>query len=102
MPFGWKVAQPTGSRAVSFRAASRAHNFATTTVYRRDAAVAAPPRRPAHGWTSRGMAALCRPILPSESALMTIDLRSDTVTMPTDPMLDAMHRARLGDDGREG
>ena len=33
---------------------------------------------------------------------MTIDLRSDTVTMPTDSMLDAMHRARLGDDGREG
>ena len=33
---------------------------------------------------------------------MPIDLRSDTVTMPTDAMLDAMHRARLGDDGREG
>jgi threonine aldolase len=33
---------------------------------------------------------------------MTIDLRSDTVTMPTEAMLDAMHRARLGDDGREG
>jgi threonine aldolase len=33
---------------------------------------------------------------------MTIDLRSDTVTMPTDAMLDAMRRARLGDDGREG
>jgi threonine aldolase len=33
---------------------------------------------------------------------MTIDLRSDTVTLPTDAMLDAMHRARLGDDGREG
>src|ERR1700736_6960296 len=48
------------------------------------------------------MTALCRPILPSESPLMTIDLRSDTVTMPTDSMLDAMHRARLGDDGREG
>jgi len=33
---------------------------------------------------------------------MPIDLRSDTVTMPTDAMLDAMHRAPLGDDGREG
>lgn len=33
---------------------------------------------------------------------MPIDLRSDTVTMPTDAMLDAMRRARLGDDGREG
>src|SRR3954452_7381879 len=39
---------------------------------------------------------------PSESPFMTIDLRSDTVTMPTEAMLDAMYRARLGDDGREG
>ena len=33
---------------------------------------------------------------------MTIDLRSDTVTKPTEAMLDAMRRAELGDDGREG
>src|SRR5258708_3002914 len=33
---------------------------------------------------------------------MPIALPSPTVTMPTDPMLDAMHRAALGDDGREG
>jgi threonine aldolase len=33
---------------------------------------------------------------------MTIDLRSDTVTQPTETMLEAMHRAPLGDDGREG
>jgi threonine aldolase len=31
-----------------------------------------------------------------------IDLRSDTVTRPTEAMLEAMHRAELGDDGREG
>jgi len=29
---------------------------------------------------------------------MTIDLRSDTVTLPTPPMLEAMMRARVGDD----
>jgi threonine aldolase len=33
--------------------------------------------------------------------MTVIDLRSDTVTLPTDAMLDAMRRARLGDDGRE-
>jgi threonine aldolase len=33
---------------------------------------------------------------------MTIDLRSDTVTRPTEAMLEAMRRAELGDDGREG
>ena len=31
-----------------------------------------------------------------------IDLRSDTVTQPTDEMRDAMHAARLGDDSRDG
>jgi threonine aldolase len=31
-----------------------------------------------------------------------IDLRSDTVTHPTDAMREAMARAELGDDGREG
>ena len=31
-----------------------------------------------------------------------IDLRSDTVTRPTDAMQEAMRRAELGDDGREG
>lgn len=33
---------------------------------------------------------------------MTIDLRSDTVTRPTDAMLDAMRDATCGDDSREG
>jgi threonine aldolase len=31
-----------------------------------------------------------------------VDLRSDTVTLPTAAMLERMQRARLGDDGREG
>jgi threonine aldolase len=31
-----------------------------------------------------------------------IDLRSDTVTLPTDEMREAMHRAELGDDSRDG
>src|SRR3979490_3230049 len=31
-----------------------------------------------------------------------IDLRSDTITMPTDEMREAMHRAELGDDSGEG
>src|SRR5689334_22296259 len=31
-----------------------------------------------------------------------IDLRSDTVTHPTDEMREAMKRAELGDDSREG
>jgi threonine aldolase len=31
-----------------------------------------------------------------------IDLRTDTVTHPTDEMRDAMRRAELGDDGRDG
>ena len=31
-----------------------------------------------------------------------IDLRSDTITMPTDEMREAMCRAELGDDSREG
>ena len=31
-----------------------------------------------------------------------IDLRSDTITHPTEAMQDAMRRAELGDDGREG
>ncbi len=31
-----------------------------------------------------------------------IDLRSDTVTRPTEAMLDAMRNAEIGDDGREG
>lgn len=29
---------------------------------------------------------------------MVLDLRSDTVTQPSDGMLDAMHRAETGDD----
>jgi threonine aldolase len=33
---------------------------------------------------------------------MSIDLRSDTVTKPTEAMLEAMRTAELGDDGREG
>jgi threonine aldolase len=33
---------------------------------------------------------------------MEIDLRSDTVTRPTEAMLEAMRKAELGDDGREG
>jgi threonine aldolase len=33
---------------------------------------------------------------------MAIDLRSDTVTQPTEAMFEAMRRAPLGDDGREG
>jgi threonine aldolase len=31
-----------------------------------------------------------------------IDLRSDTITLPTEEMREAMQRAELGDDGREG
>src|SRR3984893_1251246 len=31
-----------------------------------------------------------------------IDLRSDTTTLPTEEMREAMHRAELGDDSREG
>jgi len=31
-----------------------------------------------------------------------IDLRSDTITLPTDEMREAMHRAELGDDARDG
>jgi threonine aldolase len=31
-----------------------------------------------------------------------IDLRSDTITQPTEEMREAMHRAELGDDSREG
>ena len=33
---------------------------------------------------------------------MTIDLRSDTVTLPTEAMLDAMRMATFGDDSRDG
>lgn len=33
---------------------------------------------------------------------MTIDLRSDTVTLPTDAMREAMRSAPLGDDSRDG
>ena len=33
---------------------------------------------------------------------MAIDLRSDTVTRPTEAMTEAIRRAELGDDGREG
>ena len=31
-----------------------------------------------------------------------IDLRSDTLTLPTEEMREAMHRAELGDDSRDG
>ena len=41
-------------------------------------------------------------LILSKAPEMTIDLRSDTVTLPTDAMLDAMRGAPLGDDGREG
>jgi threonine aldolase len=34
--------------------------------------------------------------------MASIDLRSDTVTQPTEAMQEAMRRAELGDDGREG
>src|SRR5579883_832962 len=34
--------------------------------------------------------------------LSAIDLRSDTVTKPTEAMLDRMQRAELGDDSRDG
>jgi threonine aldolase len=34
--------------------------------------------------------------------MSVIDLRSDTVTRPTEAMLEAMRHAELGDDGREG
>jgi threonine aldolase len=34
--------------------------------------------------------------------MASIDLRSDTVTRPTEAMLEAMRHAELGDDGREG
>ena len=34
--------------------------------------------------------------------MASIDLRSDTVTQPTEAMHEAMRRAELGDDGREG
>ena len=29
-----------------------------------------------------------------------IDLRSDTITLPSPQMLDTIHNAKLGDDGR--
>src|SRR5947207_5017651 len=31
-----------------------------------------------------------------------IDLRSDTITLPTEEMREVMHRAELGDDSRDG
>src|SRR3954454_13022851 len=31
-----------------------------------------------------------------------IDLRSDTITLPTEEMREAIHRAELGDDSRDG
>ena len=34
--------------------------------------------------------------------MSVVDLRSDTVTRPTEEMLEAMRHAELGDDGREG
>src|SRR5256885_16200772 len=34
--------------------------------------------------------------------MTSIDLRSDTVTKPTDRMLERMRHAELGDDSREG
>jgi len=37
-----------------------------------------------------------------EIPMAPIDLRSDTVTRPTEAMQEAMRRAELGDDGREG
>src|ERR687896_683450 len=36
------------------------------------------------------------------SECVMIDLRSDTVTLPTEEMREAMRRAELGDDSREG
>ncbi len=43
-------------------------------------------------------AAFSRDRLAPETHMTTIDLRSDTVTQPTQPMLDAMTSAPLGDD----
>ena len=37
-----------------------------------------------------------------EPKMIPIDLRSDTVTLPTEAMLDAMRNAKLGDDSRDG
>ena len=37
-------------------------------------------------------------VISEGSAMKTIDLRSDTVTLPTEDMLDAMMKAPLGDD----
>jgi threonine aldolase len=42
------------------------------------------------------------PFLSGETDMATIDLRSDTVTHPTEAMQEAMRGAQLGDDGREG
>ena len=38
----------------------------------------------------------------TQCAADIVDLRSDTVTLPTEAMLDAMRRAPLGDDSRDG
>lgn len=40
--------------------------------------------------------------MAQDPRLPTIDLRSDTVTQPTDAMREAMARARVGDDVQEG
>lgn len=39
---------------------------------------------------------------PADRWQKVIDLRSDTLTRPTDPMLDAMRTASMGDDSRDG
>ncbi len=47
------------------------------------------------GWEARALALYSYGM---SSPLSPIDLRSDTVTRPTKPMLEAMMRAELGDD----
>jgi threonine aldolase len=45
---------------------------------------------------------LAVPVGTKEQTMELIDLRSDTVTRPTEAMREAMRSAELGDDGREG
>src|SRR6202011_4103805 len=47
-------------------------------------------------------AAALRAIRAVNGEAIMIDLRSDTVTLPTEEMREAMRRAELGDDARDG
>src|SRR6202011_3276725 len=47
-------------------------------------------------------AAALRAIRAVNGEAIMIDLRSDTVTLPTEEMREAMRRAELGDDSRDG